>query len=975
MRIGRQLGILPFFLLLLSTEAWADYLVASAFDTETLTEGELRYGIANGLSPIVFSPTEFPPGSPTVITLNGPLRLDSNNLLIDGSAHGQGPGDIVIDGNSQTVFEIDADGCSILGLTIRNGRYGIAVDGRNATIGSQTAPDEIISNSSHGILIGSGTSTLIRGNFIGIRADGSDAGNGGDGVRADGPGTDYNLISKNALSGNQGLGIALINGANEGVAAPVIDEVTWLSDTEARVAGSKAADCGLELFTADTDADGPGEGFYYLASVSPDAGETWTIETVAGLSLGDWLTADQTTALFSTSEFSLNREFNRETPSPTPSPSATPTPPTPTPSTSPTETPTPSPSPTATPSPSATPTAKLPEPVYSFDLQTDPGWSRESDWAFGEPSGQGGCPADPIGGCGDSYGNPDPSAGHTGNNVYGYNLDGNYPNDLPATYYLTTSPLDLSRSTGTYLQFWRWLNVETAGHDHAYLQVSTDGTAWTRVWDNPAGPGAGIDDSTWTQVSFLVSDFADREPSVRFRWGMGRTDSIRSYSGWNLDDIQIWGVLDPSPIPTPSPITPTPTPSPSPSPSPTISPSPTASAPPTASPPPPSPTPGRSPSPSPSPVPRAGDTFGWPFRVSANFQTDADTAGFHDDYRQYSCFPYALESGPDAVYSFEAGDGTISVSLTAFTADLDLFLCDGPDRNACVDFSTSGFQEQIEYVATPGTYYLAVDGFQGAVSGYHLEIAFRPSTRIVRQSGDYNGDGTADIAVFRKAAGLWSVRNVTRAYFGGSLDQPVPGDYDGDGTADMAVFRSTAGLWSVRNVTRVYFGSSLDLPVPQDYDGDGRCDAAGFRPSSGLWSIRAVTRAYFGSSDDQPAPADYNGDGSSEAGIYRPGPGLWAARNGTRLYFGVSTDVPLPADYSGDGADEAAIFRPSLGLWAIYNLTRYYFGSSGDDLVPADYNGDGFDDAGIFRGATGMWGVKDITRAYFGSTGDIPVTR
>ncbi|MCX6349657.1 MAG: right-handed parallel beta-helix repeat-containing protein, partial [Candidatus Aureabacteria bacterium] len=561
MRTGRHVGILSLLLLsLLPPEARSDYLVTSAFDTETLTEGELRYGIDNALSPIFFSQTEFPPGSPTVITLNGalgPLRLNAGNLIIDGSANGQGPGDVVIDGNSQTVFEIADDDCSVLGLTIRNGRYGIEVDGRNATIGNQTAPNEIISNSSHGILIGSGSSTLIRGNFIGIREDGSDAGNGGDGVRAVGPGTDYNLISKNAFSGNQGLGIALINGANEGVAAPVIDEVRWLSDTEARVAGSKAAGCGLELFTADTDTAGPGEGIYYLASVPPDAGETWTIETVAGLSLGDWLTADQTTALSSTSEFSLNREFNRETPSPTPSPSATPTPPTPTPSTSPTETPTP------TPSPYARPTAKLPEPIYSFDLQTDPGWSRESDWAFGAPSGRGG------GGCAEPdylCGNPDPSSGHTGNNVYGYNLDGNYPNNLPATYYLTTSPLDLSRSTGTYLQFWRWLNVETAAHDHASLQVSTDGTAWTRVWDNPAGPSAGPVDSAWTQVTFPVSAFADRESSDRFRWGMGRTDIIRTYSGWNLDDIQIWGVLDPSPSPTPSPITPTPTATPSPTP-------------------------------------------------------------------------------------------------------------------------------------------------------------------------------------------------------------------------------------------------------------------------------------------------------------------------------------------------------------------------------------------------------------------------
>ena len=50
---------------------------------------------------------------------------------------------------------------------------------------------------------------------------------------------------------------------------------------------------------------------------------------------------------------------------------------------------------------------------------------------------------------------------------------------------------------------------------------------------------------------------------------------------------------------------------------------------------------------------------------------------------------------------------------------------------------------------------------------------------------DYNGDGTSDIAIFRGDSGLWSVRGVTRVYFGGSTDETVPGDYDGDGTTDI----------------------------------------------------------------------------------------------------------------------------------------------------------------------------------------------
>ncbi|MEA1926741.1 MAG: hypothetical protein U9N73_00925 [Candidatus Auribacterota bacterium] len=46
--------------------------------------------------------------------------------------------------------------------------------------------------------------------------------------------------------------------------------------------------------------------------------------------------------------------------------------------------------------------------------------------------------------------------------------------------------------------------------------------------------------------------------------------------------------------------------------------------------------------------------------------------------------------------------------------------------------------------------------------------------------GDYNRDGTSDIAVFRQDNGLWSVRGLGAAYFGRLFDIPTPGDYDGD---------------------------------------------------------------------------------------------------------------------------------------------------------------------------------------------------
>ncbi len=256
---------------------------------------------------------------------------------------------------------------------------------------------------------------------------------------------------------------------------------------------------------------------------------------------------------------------------------------------------------------------------------------------------------------------------------------------------------------------------------------------------------------------------------------------------------------------------------------------------------------------------------------------------------------------------------------------------------------------------------------------YHLLLP--SSNRNALDGGDYNGDGTSDIAIFRSSSGLWAVRGITRVYFGSSNDETVPGDYNGDGTTEIGIFRGTSGLWAIRGTTRAYFGSGSDLPEPGDYDGDGTADIGIFRDTSGLWAIKGVTRIYFGGSSDSPASGYYDGDSTKAIGIFRGSSGLWAIRNITRVYFGSSADTTVPGDYDGDGTWSPGIFRSSSGLWAIRGVTRIYFGTSSDQPVPADYNGNSVDDIGIFRDSSGLWAVLGVTRVYFGGTGDLPVTR
>ncbi len=167
-----------------------------------------------------------------------------------------------------------------------------------------------------------------------------------------------------------------------------------------------------------------------------------------------------------------------------------------------------------------------PQPVHVFMLDEDPDWSVEGEWAFGVPTGGG------------SH-NYDPTSGYTGDNVYGYNLAGDYENEIPE-YALTTTAIDCSDMTGVELRFWRWLGVESATWDHANVQVSNDGTTWTMVWEHT---DSSISDTSWSQQVFDISGVADNAATVYVRWVMGETDASVTYPGWNIDDIELWGVV------------------------------------------------------------------------------------------------------------------------------------------------------------------------------------------------------------------------------------------------------------------------------------------------------------------------------------------------------------------------------------------------------------------------------------------------
>lgn len=284
-----------------------------------------------------------------------------------------------------------------------------------------------------------------------------------------------------------------------------------------------------------------------------------------------------------------------------------------------------------------------------------------------------------------------------------------------------------------------------------------------------------------------------------------------------------------------------------------------------------------------------------------------------------------------------------------------------------------------------------------ATPGGDLIYAINVPTYSGSAISTFDGDGKADLSVFRPGNNTWYSLNSTNGtfvqnVFGASGDIITPGDYDGDGRTDRAVFRPSNGTWylsrSNDGFTAIQFGANGDKPAVGDYDGDGKYDLAVFRPSTGVWYIYLIGSntfriQAFGISTDVIGQGDYDGDGKTDIAVYRNG--TWFIWQSSTLslsvqQFGIAGDLPIQSDYDGDGRTDTAVFRPSNGVWYLNKSTDGFssaqFGISTDTPAPADYDGDGITDFAIYR--NGIWFIINSSNGAslvtgFGISGDKPI--
>jgi hypothetical protein len=318
-----------------------------------------------------------------------------------------------------------------------------------------------------------------------------------------------------------------------------------------------------------------------------------------------------------------------------------------------------------------------------------------------------------------------------------------------------------------------------------------------------------------------------------------------------------------------------------------------------------------------------GDSGGGTYEVTVKVETE--------NGNQADSQTYTIEVMPGDIDSRSDYDQDGRVDFTTFNI---------PDKNFTVSFSSTQWENW---------------------SNTSIDVDVDYQTALL---GDFNGDGVDEVAVWfsKKGEGSWSFyyyrddysfqrSSETNYYFGYAGDIPLVGDFNGDGLADIGVWRQTGtsyyfyfayrtpdGSGFEDGAEEIKFGNTVYYEIPSvgDFNGDGKDDVAISRPTNGIWNILYSSgdsfedepyTVEFGNSAfvEVPLVADFNGDGCSDIanwryngytrgyyvdfstcikGEFEDNPEFTALGNSAYTY-----EFPFIADYNGDGLADIMVHR------------------------------------------------------------------
>jgi hypothetical protein len=273
---------------------------------------------------------------------------------------------------------------------------------------------------------------------------------------------------------------------------------------------------------------------------------------------------------------------------------------------------------------------------------------------------------------------------------------------------------------------------------------------------------------------------------------------------------------------------------------------------------------------------------------------------------------------------------------------------------------------------------------------------------------DLDGDGLSDLVVWRPGTGTWSWVLSSKGYVDDGLgtkqwgnsglgDVPLLGDIDGDGKADLIVWRASTGTWywltsasgySYTSMASIQWGNGGlgDIPLVADFDGDGRVELAVWRASWGTWYWLTSSSGYqsaegvqWGNSGlgDRPIAGDVDGDGQDDLALWRASTGTWYWLTSTTGYtystagskqwgnLGLG-DLPYLGDIDGDHKADLTVWRASTGTWYwLTSTTGYAYPSAGakqwgnqglgDIATIGDFDLTGKASLVVWRASTATW--------------------
>ncbi|KOV26570.1 FG-GAP-like repeat-containing protein [Streptomyces sp. XY152] len=302
---------------------------------------------------------------------------------------------------------------------------------------------------------------------------------------------------------------------------------------------------------------------------------------------------------------------------------------------------------------------------------------------------------------------------------------------------------------------------------------------------------------------------------------------------------------------------------------------------------------------------------------------------------------YDFAAGTDATYTFFGKeDGSLSGWLRSYTSPAGTweaknhkpvtgdFNGDGRgDIAAVYGYSDTSVKIWLYTGRPDGGFNNPVQAWSAAAGSFHISY-------MTPQSGDFNGDGRDDIAVWYAYADgttkLWTFTSTTQGTF----------------NAPASSWSATSGTWAR---TRAKF-------ITGDFNGDGRDDLS----------------VFYGQGDDSVKTYVFN----AQANGGFAAPAVWwqsASLDWSRTY-------PHSGDFNGDGRDDAAVWydyadgsdkvstvlSENVGGKDRFGSARVTLSSAAGaldikrfQLIVGDYNGDGRDDLAVMShqpdGAVKMW--------------------